>query len=99
MSNQSKHFKKHSSDFKLKVVLKYLSEKFTVAELCVEFGISKATLHNWVMQFKANSGAVFNGHKAQDKNKEKQQKEITNLYAKIGELTVERDFLKKVLDA
>jgi transposase-like protein len=99
MSNQSKHFKKHSSDFKLKVVLKYLSEKFTIAEICVEFGISKATLHNWVTQFKAGSSAVFNGNKAQDKNKEKQQKEITNLYAKIGELTVERDFLKKVLDA
>jgi transposase len=98
MSNQSKHFKKHSSDFKLKVVLKYLSEKFTIAEICVEFGISKATLHNWVMQFKVASGTVFNGNKACDKTKEKQQKEITNLYAKIGELTVERDFLKKVLD-
>ncbi len=99
MSNQSKHFKKHSSDFKLKIVLKYLSEKFTITEICVEFGISKATLHNWVMQFKACSSAVFNVNKACDKNKEKQQKEITNLCAKIGELTVERDFLKKVLDA
>jgi len=99
MSNQSKHFKKHSSDFKLKVVLKYLSEKFTIAEICVEFGISKATLHNWVAQFKANSGAVFNDSRIHDKSKEKQQKEITNLYAKIGELTVECDFLKKVLDA
>jgi transposase len=99
MLNQSKHFKKHSSDFKLKVVLKYLSEKFTIAEICVEFGISKATLHNWVTQFKASSGAVFNGTKACDKTKEKQQKEIANLYTKIGELTVERDFLKKVLDA
>lgn len=99
MSSQSKHFKKHSSDFKLKVVLKYLSEKFTIAEICVEFGVSKATLHNWVTHFKANSGAVFNDSRALDKSKEKQQKEITNLYTKIGELTVERDFLKKVLDA
>ena len=69
MSNQSKHFKKHSSDFKLKIVLKYLSEKFTITEICVEFGISKATLHNWVMQFKACSSAVFNFNKACDKNK------------------------------
>ena len=57
---------------------------FTIAEICVEFGISKATLHNWVMQFKAASSAMFNGNKAFDKTKEKQQKEITNLYAKIG---------------
>ena len=28
----------------------------------------------------------------------KAEKEIENLYKKIGQLTVERDFLKKVLD-
>ena len=60
---------------------------------------SGITLHNWVTHFKASSGVVFNDSRTQDKNKEKQQKEITNLYTKIGELTVERDFLKKALDA
>ena len=40
----SKHFKKYSSDFKLKVVLKYLSNNFTIAQICSEFNISKATL-------------------------------------------------------
>jgi transposase len=99
MSNQSKHFKKHSSDFKLKVVLKYLSQQFTIAEICSEFNISKATLHKWVTHFKANSAAVFNDIRAVDKTKENQQKEIDKLYTKIGQLTVERDFLKKVLDA
>lgn len=37
------HFKKYSSDFKLKVVLKYLAENFTIAQICSEFNISKAT--------------------------------------------------------
>ena len=98
----SKHFKKYSSDFKLKVVLKYLSNNFTIAQICSEFNISKATLSNWVKQFKTNSSNVFSDNLITNKAtkiKEKQaEKEIENLYKKIGKLTVERDFLKKVLD-
>ena len=64
--------------------------------------ISKATLSNWVKQFKAGSGAVFSDSHIANKTarlKEKQaEKEIEILYKKIGQLTVERDFLKKVLD-
>jgi len=101
MSSTSKHFKKYSSDFKLKVVLKYLSENFTISQICSEFNISKATLSNWVSQFKTNSGNVFGDKVAANKTaklKEKQaEKEIEILYKKIGQLTVERDFLKKVL--
>jgi transposase-like protein len=102
MSLTSKHFKKYSSDFKLKVVLKYLSQNFTIAQICSEFNISKVTLSNWVKQFKANSGNVFSDKIAANKTaklKEKQaEKEIETLYKKIGQLTIERDFLKKVLD-
>ena len=98
----SKYFKKYSSDFKLKVVLKYLSNNFTIAQICSEFNISKATLSNWVKQFKTNSSNVFSDNLITNKAtkiKEKQaEKEIENLYKKIGQLTVERDFLKKVLD-
>ena len=98
----SKHFKKYSSDFKLKVVLKYLSNNFTIAQICSEFNISKQLLSNWAKQFKTNSSNVFSDNLITNKAtkiKEKQaEKEIENLYKKIGQLTVERDFLKKVLD-
>jgi transposase len=70
--------------------------------ICSEFNISKATLSNWVKQFKTNSSNVFSDNLINNKAtkiKEKQaEKEIENLYKKIGQLTVERDFLKKVLD-
>jgi transposase len=103
MSSTNKHFKKYSSDFKLKVVLKYLSEQITISQICSEFNISKATLSNWVAHFKANSGLIFSDSKALDKNNKSlekaQEKELGNLYSKIGQLTVERDFLKKALDA
>lgn len=106
MSSTNKHLKKYSPDFKLKVVLKYLSEQITIAKICSEFNISKSTLSKWVSQFKANSGNIFNdenssnNNKTNNKNNKKaSEKEITHLYAKIGELTVERDFLKKTLDS
>ena len=98
----SKNINQFSSDFKLKVVLKYLSENFTVAQICQDYKISKATLHKWVNQFKDNSGLIFNQNNISSKsNKQKalSDKEINNLYDKIGQLTIERDFLKKVLDA
>jgi transposase len=106
MSSANKHLKKYSSDFKLKVVLKYLSGQYTTAQICVDFNVAKSTLHKWVSQFKANSGNIFNdgnpsnnNNKINNNNKKTSEKEIINLYAKIGELTVERDFLKKTLDS
>lgn len=106
MSSASKHLKKYSPDFKLKVVLKYLSEQYTTGQICSDFNVAKSTLHKWVSQFKASSGNIFNdgnspnnNNKINNNNKKASEKEITNLYAKIGELTVERDFLKKTLDS
>jgi transposase len=52
MSSANKHLKKYSPDFKLKVVLKYLSEQITIAQICSEFNVSKSTLSKWVTQFK-----------------------------------------------
>jgi len=101
----SKEIKKYSSDFKLKVVLKYLSEKYTCSQLCSEFKVSRSTLHKWVKQFKDNNSLIFNESNLSSikskskKESELKEKEITNLYSKIGQLTMERDFLKKVLDA
>lgn len=101
MSNQ---VHKYSSDFKLKVVLKYLSEKRTCSQICSEFQISNATLHKWVKQFKERNHLIFDnsnlsgiGNKKK-KEWEQKEKEISNLYSKVGQLTMERDFLKKVLD-
>lgn len=94
--------KKYNSDFKLKVVLKYLSEQHTVSEICQEYKISKSVLHKWVKRFKDSSGLIFNESLSVSKNKKEKtfsEKDVVKLYSKIGELTIERDFLKKALDA
>jgi transposase len=65
-----------------------------MAEICSEFNISKATLSNWAKHFKSNSSKVFKDSRSIDKNKKSAEKEIDKLYSKIGQLTIERDFLK-----
>ena len=95
--------KKYSSDFKLKVVLKYLSGDCTMPQICQEFNISRSALNKWVKQFRENSSLIFNeslsGNNKKRREDKAKEKEITNLYSKIGQLTVERDFLKKALDS
>jgi len=101
----SKEIKKYSSDFKLKIVMKYLSGNFTIYQICSDYNVAKSTIHKWVKQFRENSSNIFSQSSLskEDKLSKKElkikEKEISNLYKKIGQLTIEKDFLKKVLDS
>ena len=101
----SKEIKKYNSDFKLKIVMEYMSGNFTTYQMCNKYDIAKSTLHKWVNQFKAGSSNIFSDaklskeEKLSKKEQKKKDKEIDKLYKKIGQLTMERDFLKKFLDS
>ena len=90
--------KNHSSSFKFTVVLAYLKGNKTMVELAGEYGVSSVTIGKWVKIFKQNGKGVFD-HNFFAGNEEVHERETSNLYKKIGQLTVERDFLKKALDA
>jgi transposase-like protein len=94
----SKIKKIYSPTFKLKVVLKYLSNDRTISELCQEFSISKQTINNWVSQLKLSANLVYDG-KSKNESKKEYEKKIDNLNNQIGQLFVENNFLKKALDA
>lgn len=83
--------KNHSPAFKAKVALTALSGEKTITELSSEFGVHQTMIHRWVKQLKESAAGIFAGEvKAEDAKKEKQ---LQVLHAKIGQLTVERDFL------
>ena len=83
--------KNHAPSFKAKVALAALSGEKTIAELSSEFGVHQTQIHRWVKQLKASAAGVFAGEiKTEEAKREKQMHE---LHAKIGQLTVERDFL------
>lgn len=85
--------RKHTPNFKFKVVLEALSERFTIQELGRKYDIHPAQITNWKSQFLKNGEEVFS-KKAKDAKSEAEEKE-ERLLRTIGQLKVEVDFLKK----
>ena len=65
----------------------------TIAELSSEFGVHQTQIHRWVKQLKESATGIFSGEIKTEEAK--REKELHELHAKIGQLTVERDFLAK----
>ncbi|MFT5157255.1 MAG: transposase [Bacteroidia bacterium] len=84
--------RKFSSEFKARVALEAIREKYTLAELSKKFEVSGVMISRWKKEFLDNSSAAFNTRASsidtEDVNVEK-------LYSQIGKLKVENDFLKK----
>ena len=81
----------HAPAFKAKVALAALSGHKTIAELSAEYGVHQTLINNWVRQLKDGAAGVFAGERLTEERR--REKDIEKLHAKIGQLTVERDFL------
>lgn len=84
--------KHYSSAFKSKVALEALRGELTLAELASKHGIHQTQIKTWKQQALDGLSAVFSDKAA--KNTTGHEEEIKTLHAKIGQLTVEKDFLE-----
>jgi len=84
----------HSPKFKAKVALEALREELTMAELAEKYDLHANQISRWKHDLIAGAEDVFGGH---DQNKKDSTAEIDKLHSKIGQLTMERDFLSKAL--
>ncbi len=85
-----KHRRNHSPAFKAKVALEAAKEERTIAELRRHYGVHPNQIRVWQRQLQENAEEVFSSSSDKKHNGEAI---IRELHAKIGELTMERDFL------
>ena len=83
--------RKFSADFKAKVAIEALKERETLAELSKRFEVQATLISKWKQEFLSRSTEIF---KLPPPVKQNQQ-EMEQLYAKIGKLEMEREWLKK----
>lgn len=84
--------RKFSAEFKAKVALEALKERHTLSELSRQYEVHPNMIQKWKQEFVSRSSEVFEG-KRPSNDFEKERKE---LYAKIGRLEIEKDWLKKI---
>ena len=84
----------HSPDFKAKVALAAFKGEQTMAELSQRFDVHPNQITQWKAQLQEHSADVF---KSGNQSKAPPV-DVKTLHAKIGELTLENDFLEGALN-
>jgi transposase-like protein len=82
----------HGATFKAQVALAAVKGDKTVADLAEQFGVHPTQITDWKQQLLARAAEVFGGTKPPS-----EAPDLKILHAKIGQLTLENDFVEGAL--
>ena len=84
--------RKFTGSFKAQVAIEALKERDSLSDLARRFEIQPNLILKWKKEFVDRSAEIFETRAPE----EEYQVEKERLYSKIGQLEMEKDFLKKV---
>lgn len=87
--------RRFTADFKAKVALEALRGDKTIQEIASAYKVHPNQVSTWKRQAVDGLGDVFSN--GADRARRDHEDEVRDLHAKIGQLTVERDFLARGL--
>ena len=88
-----KQARQYSAEEKAKIVIEALKGELTLAQITSKYGVHATQVSSWKKQ---GLESVIQGFKTKLKGDDPGKLElIRNLYEQIGQLSVERDWLKK----
>lgn len=87
--------KQYTPEFKSKVVQEILKEEKTMAQIAAEYGVHPVQLSHWKKVAVENMAILFVDERKALKEQKAQEQKIERLYAKVGQLTTQLEWLKK----
>ena len=87
--------KRYVKDFKAKVAIEAVRGEKTLQELSVLYEVHPNLVAQWKKELLENAEAIFEKKGKEKSTAAEAEEKARNLYAQIGELKVENDFLKK----
>jgi len=90
--------KKWSSAAKFDIAIQAVKGDKTINEICTKYGVSPSQVHLWKKQLLEDGKQLFDRGAKKKKNKQAIENQTRIFHEKVGQLTMERDFLKKSWD-